>query len=364
MKKFAPSIVLLALTFVCHLNAQLFVTDQANNQVLRFDQTTGAFQGVFVPNGTSYSPSQATGLTFGPDGDLYVVGTGIGYVARYDGTTGSPLPGPNINPPPMSPPTAQFTTGGTGLSGAQDIVFGTDVTGDMYPDIYVSNGSSNKISVFNGATGAWINDYTLTSPGGSNPAFIGITVSPSGMIYVVDGNDSPFDVYASNVLRFDPVTGTFTPFVTAVPNSFNMRTAITFSPDGQFLFVSNWGSGVNKPAQIERFSGTTGAFIDSFMASGLNQPRGLQFGPDGSLYIANYFHNPPTFMDPGTPGLIFRSDGTSAAPFATGDATNSFFDLAFPAGAAAVPEASTFAIGVLLSCFLVIQFNRAKRLRR
>ncbi|HJT82749.1 MAG TPA: hypothetical protein VJ719_16245, partial [Chthoniobacterales bacterium] len=329
MKKFALTALLFGCAFGV-VRGQLYVTDPANDNVVQFNQTTGAFEGIFVPGGNSWSPNDATGLTFGPDGNLYVVGTGTGFVMRFDGSDGSPLPGPNVLVPPMFT-TSQFTTfsGFNGaLNGAQDIVFGTDVSGDLYPEIYVSNGSSNKISVFNGATGDWIADHTLISPGGSNPAFVGMTVSPSGQIYVVDGNDSPFDIYASNVLRFDPVAGTFIPFVVTAANQGNFRTAITFSPDGQFLYVSNWGGGAPNffPPQIQRFSGTTGAFIDSFMASGLNQPRGLEFGPDGNLYIANFFHNPPTFMDPGTPGMVFRYDGTSASPFAVGGNPANFFD--------------------------------------
>ena len=42
---------------------------------------------------------------------------------------------------------------------------------------------------------------------------------------------------------------------------------------------------------ILRYDGTTGAFIDSFVAmgsGGLSSPRPLIFGPDGNLYVGDY----------------------------------------------------------------------------
>ena len=41
-------------------------------------------------------------------------------------------------------------------------------------------------------------------------------------------------------------------------------------------------------AQVLRYNGTTGAFIDAFVSSGsggLDMPSGLTFGPDGNLYV-------------------------------------------------------------------------------
>ncbi|HJT81459.1 MAG TPA: hypothetical protein VJ719_09705, partial [Chthoniobacterales bacterium] len=80
------------------------------------------------------------------------------------------------------------------------------------------------------------------------------------------------------------------------------------------------------------------------------------------LYIANFFHNPPTFMDPGTPGAVFRYDGTSASLFAVGGNPANFFDVAFPS-LAAVPETNTVVIGIMICSLLLLHFERRRRAR-
>ena len=62
----------------------LFVSVYNSGQVLRFDGTTGATEGVFA-SGLSMSPN---GLVFGPDGDLFVADGFANQVVRFDGTTG------------------------------------------------------------------------------------------------------------------------------------------------------------------------------------------------------------------------------------------------------------------------------------
>ena len=74
----------------------LLVASRANGRVLRYDGTTGAYVGDFVSAGSGGLESPI-GLTFGPDGNLYVAN---GYkpdgtspstngVFRYDGTSGA-----------------------------------------------------------------------------------------------------------------------------------------------------------------------------------------------------------------------------------------------------------------------------------
>ena len=61
----------------------LYVGSGASPDILRYDGTTGAFLGTFVPNG-------ATGkFSFGPDGNLYVLNYLGQSVSRYNGTTGA-----------------------------------------------------------------------------------------------------------------------------------------------------------------------------------------------------------------------------------------------------------------------------------
>ena len=73
MKKFALSSLLLALTFLHQVNGQLANTDQANNDFLRFNQTTGAFEGSFVSGENTYRPFQATTTTVSSESNRYLV---------------------------------------------------------------------------------------------------------------------------------------------------------------------------------------------------------------------------------------------------------------------------------------------------
>jgi DNA-binding beta-propeller fold protein YncE len=55
--------------------ADLLVGSNRTNSVLRFDENTGELIDAFVPEG-SKELAQPAGLTFGPDGKLYVASHG------------------------------------------------------------------------------------------------------------------------------------------------------------------------------------------------------------------------------------------------------------------------------------------------
>ncbi len=92
---------------------------------------------------------------------------------------------------------------------------------------------------------------------------------------------------------------------------------IIFGPD-ENLYVCGAGSNC-----ILRYEGSTGVFIDQFVApgsGGLAQPIGLTFGPDGNLYVASANSNcvlrydgvtgefADVFVRPGSGGLVRPSD--------------------------------------------------------
>jgi hypothetical protein len=88
-------LIALALPLVLLLHhpaaADLLVSSAATNQVLRYDGITGAFIDAFVSAGSGGLESPS-GLTLGPDGNLYVSGSTMftsSQVLRYDGTTGA-----------------------------------------------------------------------------------------------------------------------------------------------------------------------------------------------------------------------------------------------------------------------------------
>ena len=74
-------------------DGHLYVGDYTHLSVLRYDGATGVFIDEFVPTLEANHPC---GMTFGPEGDLYVANNGGGYskplygnVSRYDGRTGA-----------------------------------------------------------------------------------------------------------------------------------------------------------------------------------------------------------------------------------------------------------------------------------
>jgi len=75
-------------------DGNLYVSSSGDNEVYRFDPTTGALvagpsDDAFVRAADNGSLSWATGLSFGPDGNLYVGSYSTDEVLRFDGTTGA-----------------------------------------------------------------------------------------------------------------------------------------------------------------------------------------------------------------------------------------------------------------------------------
>jgi hypothetical protein len=70
-------------------DGNLYVSANATDSVLRYDATSGAFLGAFVPAGSGGFDG-AAGIAFGPDGHLYVLSVvGAKQALRYDGATGA-----------------------------------------------------------------------------------------------------------------------------------------------------------------------------------------------------------------------------------------------------------------------------------
>src|SRR5262249_51371605 len=74
----------------------LYVTSLRNQSVMRYDGATGAPLSEFVASGSG-GLQLAVGLTFGPDGNLYVASAGtfvggVDTIMRFNGRTGAPMP--------------------------------------------------------------------------------------------------------------------------------------------------------------------------------------------------------------------------------------------------------------------------------
>jgi DNA-binding beta-propeller fold protein YncE len=148
---------------------------------------------------------------------------------------------------------------------------------------------------------------------------------PSGGYLLVDSLNT------HSVLRYEEKTGAFVDALVK-NNSGDLYSSVDmdFGPDHN-LYVSNGHfGGQNQPKDVPAFDGATGAFLGDFVKDGqLSDPRGVIFGHDGNLYVADASNDMgsvlrfdgktgaflDTFVAPGTGGLgnpsgmLFGPDG-------------------------------------------------------
>ena len=229
------------------------VADPDNNllvssldSVQKFNGKTGAAMGAFVKAGSG-GLSNATGMKYGPDGNLYVV-TGdskTGRVLRYNGKTGEFL-GVFINEEE------------SGIQLPTDIVFGRD------GDAYVVDQTAGEVLRFKGKTGEFDRVFAsgemLISPRN-------LTFGPDGNLYVSSG----FLDGSGSVVRFDGSTGLYRD--TFVPNNrggLSEAAGLTFGSDGVLYVVSEATN------TVLGFNGKTGAFLGAVGTTN-GTPYGILF---------------------------------------------------------------------------------------
>jgi streptogramin lyase len=86
--------------------------------------------------------------------------------------------------------------------------------------------------------------------------------------------------------------------------------SIQFGPDGSAYVASFYSN------QILRYNGSTGAFLDVFASTGKNYyPSDMRFGPDGNLYVCEYSFTGPSVIDKfnGTTGADMGVFASSSA---------------------------------------------------
>ena len=228
------------------LGAQdLLVSSRNSDQILRYDGTTGSFVGVFASGGGLDNP---VGLTFGPDGNLYVANDVTDQVLRYDGTTGAFL--------------GVFASGG-GLDAPRQVNFGPD------GNLYVASGATNQILRYDGTTGAFLDVF---ASGGSVNGPTSFTFAPDGDLYVGS-------VLNDRVKHFDGTSGAFIGnFIIGI----NGPHDLAFAPDGFVLVTAAFTS------RISRHDPVTGVKLgDLVVDAALSAPLGMVFDGVGNLYVAN-----------------------------------------------------------------------------
>jgi hypothetical protein len=242
MKKIITAAILTAFlgwVAVPNASADLLVSSYYTHSVLRYDETTGAFIGVFASGGGLSYPQ---GLAFGPDGNLYVSSGANAMVLRYNGTTGA-----------FMDTFVTYNSGGLGMP--RGLVFGPD------GNLYVSDYATDGVKRYNGTTGAFMD--TFTSGAG--------LCSGWGLAFGPDGNLYASSVFCNAVLRYNGTTGAFIDTFASV----DYPHGLVFGPDANLYVIRG---------QVLRYNGTTGAFMDTFASGG---GWGLAFGPDGNLYVSS-----------------------------------------------------------------------------
>lgn len=281
---------------LCPSGGYLLVDSFNTNSVLRYDETTGAFAGVFVPKNTGGLYSSAS-MDFGPDHDLYV-SNGLyspnnkaNDVLRFNGTTGAFL--------------GDFADSGQ-LTDPRGVVFGTD------GNLYVADGNGpGRVLRYDGSTGAFIDVFVSSGSGGLN--------HPSAMLFGPDGSLYVMDTADSQILRFegpgDKHPGAFIDtFVSPGSGGMHQPLSMAFGPDGN-LYVAN--SFANDPTSggVLRYDGKTGAFIDTFIApgsGGLLKPLSVLFGPRGDLFVGSAAAFGASVANPNT-STVLRFDGVTGS---------------------------------------------------
>jgi streptogramin lyase len=142
------------------------VTSPMLAAVLRYNGMTGDFIDMFATDPASNTTNGINGLTFGPDGNLYVTKGGSDTIIRYDGTTGQQI---------------DFFVQGNGTPhDPNGILFGPD--GNLYVADLTSSGLSSVIR-FDGTSGTLIDIFVAPDIVG-NASYITFTkTDPSTLAY-------------------------------------------------------------------------------------------------------------------------------------------------------------------------------------
>lgn len=250
-------------------DGHLYVVDGLGNSVLRYDGTSGASMGAFVPAGRGLT--NPSGLAIGPEGDLYVTNGGDNRVKQFNGTSGL----------------AVRTFGG--LSDPQSVTFRAD--GIMF----VTNRGYNDVRRFDAALNRFVVFVTAGSGGLSQPT--SVRFGPDGNLYVASHG-------TGSIIRYNGQTGALLGTF-ASGSGLVAPGGLAFGPDGE-LYVSDFASG-----SVLRFDGETGTFIDTFIAAGtggLASPRYLVFSNPPVNHPANVLPGGPY---QGLEGSTIVFDGSS-----------------------------------------------------
>jgi|694.fasta_scaffold151354_2 sugar lactone lactonase YvrE len=223
--------------------ADLLVSDNFGNQILRFDQNTGAALGTLVSGGQLSGP---VGMRLDSNGNLLVSNQNDNRILKYNVVTGAYLGDFYSNPANPAPP---------GLAGPSDLRFGPD------GNLYVANFNGNSISRFDTA-GNFLGAYTNGGTLGGNSSF---AFNSAGELFV--GNFG-----AGEVLRYD-ATGNY---VGVFASGFSGASGLVFDGDGDLWLTSLLGHQVT---ELDSLGGVKTQFSTNFAPLTETFPSHILFAP-------------------------------------------------------------------------------------
>ena len=231
---------------------RLYVPTWAGTDAVHiYEGQSGAFVGTMAP--MSDGLDDHIEVIQGPNGNLYISSEQSDSVLEY--TTAGVL-------------VRTFVAAGSGgLNGSAGMAFGPD------GHLYVVSYQGNQVLRYDGSTGAFLGVVVEADTGGFGVP-LGLNFGPDGMMYVVSRANN-------SIMRFDAETGAYDASFSCSWSDANLED-FTFGPDGNLYAADG--------SRVVRLNGSTGAFIDSFVASdagGLSYAAGLTFGPDGRLYVSD-----------------------------------------------------------------------------
>lgn len=254
----------------------------------------------FAPDGayvrTMGAGSAASGITFGPDGHLYVAAPLQNWgdypqgIKKLDGQTNRSL--------------GTFLEGGRGYENAlSELTFRPD--GRLYAL------TATGVERFDGQTGAVLGTFVPVGRGG--------LADPSAMVFGPDGHLYVASASGDSVLKFDGSTGAFLQvFVAPGTGGLDWPSALAFAPDGA-LCVAGRASN-----QILRFAPDTGALLGVLVGRAmLDGPYRILFTPGHTSRDVDWFDDalPPGAVGGGTGGdgwnwVTTGTTGPRSAPIA------------------------------------------------
>ena len=286
-------IIFLGTLLAVQAHAQIYVVDQCDGTIGKYDATTGATINASLVSGLNYPTGVAVS-----DGNLFVTNQFGFTVAKYDAATGATINAALISGYPY--PTGIAVSGGNlfVVSGSGGVVSKYDATtGAPINTAFVSGlNSPSGIAVSGGNLFvATINSQTV----GKYDATTGAAINPSlvsGLFYpnsiAVSGGNLLVAQYGGPIGEYDANTGA------TINASFVSASSLGIAVSGGKLFVTSY-SGCGSPGSVSAYDATTGATINALLVPGVGSPVAIAavvepytaqvqqpINPDGSSVFA------------------------------------------------------------------------------